>query len=277
MNRRIISRIAVITVAAAALVAPATPSLAVACAAPFPVAHRGGTERYAEDTGNAYLDTAANIGVRFWENDVRFTADDVPVIMHDETVDRTTDGTGNVADLTYAQIAAMRTSDDQPVPTLRDFINDESAMKAYAFVEPKTMPTEDQWTAFVSAIKSRDGKGGPRPVISSFDPAVLDQVAVRMPGYTRALIQSVGDADPADITPHASILLKHHDAITAGRLTKWTAAGLKVYAWADPAADPQSEWERIAGYSTDSSAGSVTGYITATPAAYLAWRNSRVC
>lgn len=277
MNRRIVSRIAAITVAAAALVAPATPSLAVACTAPFPVAHRGGTERYVEDTGNAYLDTAANIGVRFWENDVRFTADDVPVIMHDETVDRTTDGTGDVADLSYAQITAMRTADDQPVPTLRDFINDESATKSYAFVEPKTMPTEDQWTAFVAAIKSRDGKGGPRPVISSFDPAVLDQIAVRLPGYTRALIQSVGDADPADITPHASILLKHHDAITAGRLTKWTAAGLKVYAWADPAADPQSEWERMAGYSTDSSAGSVTGYITATPAAYLAWKNSRVC
>jgi glycerophosphoryl diester phosphodiesterase len=276
MNRSIIAMAAVAAIAGAALTADA-PALAASCVTPGVVAHRGGTEHYTEDTRNAFLDSTANIGARFWENDVQFTSDNVPVIMHDDTVDRTTNGTGNVADLTYAQIAQLRTADDQPVPTLRDFINDQSVMHVYAFVEIKGTPTESQWAAFVAAVKSREGKGGPRPVISSFDPDVLDQVAVRLPGYTRALIQSAGDANPADVTPHATILLKHHDSITATRLAKWTAAGLRVYAWADIAADPQSEWERIAGYSTDTVAGSVSGYITATPGAYLAWRNARTC
>jgi glycerophosphoryl diester phosphodiesterase len=254
------------------LLTGAAPARAATCVTPYPVAHRGGTERYVENTRNAFRQSS-NSGVNFWETDVRFTSDNVPVIMHDATVDRTTNGTGNVADLTYAQISALRTADDQPVPTLAELMNDESVDRAYAFVEPKVMPTEAQWATFIAALTSRAGAGGPKPAIESFDPAVLDQVAVRLPGYTRALDQSVGDADPADITPHASILLKHHDAITATRLTKWTAAGLRVYAWADPAAgDDASEWARIAGYSNDTAAGSVSGFITGAPAAYAAWR-----
>jgi glycerophosphoryl diester phosphodiesterase len=270
MIRRAIATIAVTTMTGALLVAAAPQAQAAACAIPGPVAHRGGTERYVEDTANAFRASPAG----FWENDVRFTSDNVPVIMHDATVDRTTDGTGAVADLTWAQISAMRTADDQPVMTLRQFINDQSVDRAYAFVEPKGTLTEAQWTVFVAAVKSREGWGGPRPAISSFDPDVLDQVATRLPGYTRALIQSAGDADPADITPHAGILLKHHDSITAARLQKWTGAGLRVYAWADPAADPPSEWARMAGYSTDGVPGSVSGYITSSPQAYLDWQNT---
>lgn len=254
--------------------APAAPAMRPrSCVVVPPIAHRGGTERYVEDTRNAFR--AAPVG--FWENDVQFTLDNVPIIMHDATVDRTTNGTGAVAALTWAQISLLRTADDQPVMTLRDFINDQSVDRVYAFVEIKTAPTEAQWATFIAAVKSREGWGGPRPAISSFDAATLDQVAVRLPGYTRALIQSTGDADPADITPHASILLKHHDSITAARLTKWTSAGLRVYAWADPAADPSSEWQRISSYSTDTAAGSVSGYITATPQAYLNWQSSATC
>lgn len=283
MNRKILASLTVTIVGATLLLASGSQALAAACPpAPSPVAHRGGEEHFTEDTRHAFRD-ASDIGVRFWENDVRFTADDVPVIMHDATVDRTTNGTGNVADLTYAQIAVLRTSDGQPVPTLAEFVNDQSFADAYAFIEIKTTPTASQWSSFVADIKSREGWGGPRPAISSFDPAVLDEVAARLPGYTRALIQSTGDADPADITPHASLLLKHHDSITSARLAKWLGGGLRVYSWADPAADPSSEWERIAGYYNVTGApayparAGVSGYITATPAAYLAWRNSRVC
>jgi glycerophosphoryl diester phosphodiesterase len=252
-----------------------TAAYAAQCGTVGAVAHRGGDEHFTEDTRHAFRD-ATDIGVNFWENDVRFTSDEVPIIMHDETVDRTTNGTGQVADLTWAQIAAMRTNDGQQVPTLWDFINDQSFADAYAFVEIKSSPTEAQWAAFVAAVKSRTGWGGPKPVITSFDAATLDQVAVRLPGYTRGLIRSAGDFDPATVTPHASIVLVHHDSITVTRLQKWTTAGLKVYAWADPNADPQSEWVRINSYSTDAVAGSVNGYVTSKISAYLIWQKSCV-
>jgi glycerophosphoryl diester phosphodiesterase len=275
MIRRTITTFIVITMAAG-IVGYTPAALAAACVTPGVVAHRGGSERFAENTRNAFRD-ASNIGVGFWETDVRFLADDTPVVMHDATVDRTTDGTGDVADLTLAQWQALRTADDQPPPTLAEVMNDQSVDRAYAFVELKVTPTAAQWSSFTAAITSRAGAGTPKPVISSFDPDVLDEVAARLPGYGRALIQSVGDADPADVTPHASILLKHHDAITAARLTKWTNAGIKVWAWADAGNDPPSEWERMAGYSSDAAAGSVSGYITSSPRGYNAWRNARTC
>jgi glycerophosphoryl diester phosphodiesterase len=267
---RILRPLALAAVVPLALAGPATPAHAKACVTPPPIAHRGGTERYVENTRNAFRQ-ASNYGVGFWETDVRFTSDNVPVIMHDETVDRTTNGTDAVSGLTYAQIASLRTSDDQGVPTLAEVMNDQSVDKAYAFIEPKVMPTAAQWATFIAALTVRTGDGGPNPAIESFDPAVLDQVAVRLPGYTRALVQSVGDADPADITPHASILLKHHDAITWARITKWTGAGLKVYAWADPTmGDNVAEWSRIAQYP-------VSGFITSSPSGYVTWRAGRTC
>jgi glycerophosphoryl diester phosphodiesterase len=272
---RILRPLAVAAVVPLVLATSGAPVYArTACVTPYPIAHRGGTERYVENTRNAFRQ-ASNSGVNFWETDVRFTSDDVPVIMHDETVDRTTRGTGAVADLTYAEIANIRTDDDQPIPTLAEIMNDQSVDKAYMFVEPKVTPTDAQWTTFIAALTSRAGAGGPKPAIESFDPALLDQIPTvhqgALAGYTRALIQSVGDSDPVDITPHASILLKHHDAITWSRITKWNAAGLRVYAWADPSTgDDASEWARIAQYP-------VSGFITSAPAAYVAWRAGRIC
>lgn len=62
------------------------------------------------------------------EIDPRMTNDGVIVLMHDETVDRTTNGTGKVSDLTYAQIRTLRlklsngTLTGDTIPTLKDFL-----------------------------------------------------------------------------------------------------------------------------------------------------------
>lgn len=252
--------------------APVEAKARAACpVAPTVIAHRGGEERYVENSGNAFRN-ATRVGAGFWETDVRFTSDNVPVLMHDATVDRTSDGTGAIADLTWAQMQGMALDGGQRIPTLWDLMNDQSVDKAYAFVELKVTPTEAQWVQFAAALNSRAADGGPKPVITSFDTVVLGQAATRLPGYTRGLIQSVGDVDPATVTPYASILLKHHDSITSSRVVKWTTGGLKVYAWADPSADPSSEWARMATYG-----GLVSGYITSSPQAYLLWSSNRVC
>jgi glycerophosphoryl diester phosphodiesterase len=175
----------------------------------------------------------------------------------------------------------MRTADDQPVPTLRDWINDQSVDRTYGFLEIKVSPTAAQWKSFVTAVTSRASAGTPRPVISSFDPAVLDQVPTveggALTAYTRALIRSTGDFDPATVTPHASIVLVHHDSVTKDRLVKWTSK-LRVYAWADPAADPASEWDRMAGLNaTSPTTAKIDGYVTSSPAAFAARMASRSC
>ncbi|GGR87916.1 hypothetical protein GCM10010252_28410 [Streptomyces aureoverticillatus] len=70
-------------------------------------AHRGQWREAPENSLPAMLAAFAD-GAEIVEADIRLTKDGVPVLMHDATVDRTTDGTGRVADLTYAQLSALR-------------------------------------------------------------------------------------------------------------------------------------------------------------------------
>jgi glycerophosphoryl diester phosphodiesterase len=70
------------------------------------IAHRGANAFAPENTLAAFRKAIA-LGCDYVEMDVRQTRDGALVLMHDRTVDRTTDGTGSVADLTLAQIRAL--------------------------------------------------------------------------------------------------------------------------------------------------------------------------
>ena len=54
------------------------------------------------------------------ETDVRLTSDGVPVLMHDPTVDRTTDGSGAVSETTFARLRTLDAGGGDPVPSLDD-------------------------------------------------------------------------------------------------------------------------------------------------------------
>ncbi|MYK99802.1 MAG: glycerophosphodiester phosphodiesterase, partial [Gemmatimonadetes bacterium] len=70
------------------------------------VAHRGASGNSPENTLRAF-EMALEIGVDEIELDLRSTRDGHLVVMHDDTVDRTTDGTGAIGDLTLAEIRAL--------------------------------------------------------------------------------------------------------------------------------------------------------------------------
>lgn len=69
-------------------------------------AHRGASETHPENTLPAFMEAIA-AGAQMIEFDIQFTKDSVLVIMHDETVDRTTNGKGKVSDLTFQQIRQL--------------------------------------------------------------------------------------------------------------------------------------------------------------------------
>ena len=76
-------------------------------------AHRGALALAPENTLASY-EYAFAYGVDLVEVDVQQTADGQFVALHDDTVDRTTDGTGRVADLTYDQVRALNAADYAP-------------------------------------------------------------------------------------------------------------------------------------------------------------------
>ena len=73
---------------------------------PLVIAHRGGMALWPENTLYAF-EQAASLGADVMETDVRATADAVLVLLHDATVNRTTDGTGAVAASTLAELERL--------------------------------------------------------------------------------------------------------------------------------------------------------------------------
>ncbi|XP_069666175.1 glycerophosphodiester phosphodiesterase 1 isoform X2 [Haliaeetus albicilla] len=94
------------------------------------IAHRGGAHDAPENTLAAIRQAAEN-GATGVELDLEFTADGVPILMHDETVERTTDGSGRLCDLTFDEIRRLNPSakhrlwnkfQGEKVPTLREAV-----------------------------------------------------------------------------------------------------------------------------------------------------------
>ncbi|WP_158609608.1 glycerophosphodiester phosphodiesterase [Cellulomonas triticagri] len=83
--------------------------------------HRGASFELPENTLAAFR-RALEHGADGIELDVALTSDGVAVVLHDESVDRTTDGTGSVADLTLAQVRALDAGGGERVPTLDEVL-----------------------------------------------------------------------------------------------------------------------------------------------------------
>jgi glycerophosphoryl diester phosphodiesterase len=95
-------------------------------------AHRGG-HLHAPENSLASIDEAVNVGADIIELDVRLTKDGVAVLLHDHTVDRTTNGQGNITDILFKDISRLRLTEkvgeksthltQYRVPTLLEALN----------------------------------------------------------------------------------------------------------------------------------------------------------
>ncbi|WP_439633082.1 glycerophosphodiester phosphodiesterase family protein [Glycocaulis sp.] len=121
-------------------------------------AHRGGVEPgYPEHAIETFANTLSG-GPMLLEMDVRRTADGVLVMMHDESLDRTTNGTGNISELTFAELSAFQLVDNEGeltpyrIPSLSEVL---SWARGRAFVQldlKRTVPVEE----LVEAILAND-------------------------------------------------------------------------------------------------------------------------
>jgi glycerophosphoryl diester phosphodiesterase len=84
---------------------------------PLIIGHRGASADAPENTLAAFA-LAIEQGADGIELDVQLSADGWPVIIHDDSVDRTSNGSGRVAEMTVAQLRALDLGLEQTVPTL---------------------------------------------------------------------------------------------------------------------------------------------------------------
>lgn len=144
--------------AATAQAAPVAPVEVKATAdyCPEVVAHRGGEGDPTDANENsmgAFI-RGANIGVDVMETDVWFTKDLVPVIMHDETLDRTTDATGKVSDYTWAYLKKnVRLNNGERIPSLRESLEYFAFRDLASFIEYKDAEDPKLYKIYLNHIK----------------------------------------------------------------------------------------------------------------------------
>jgi glycerophosphoryl diester phosphodiesterase len=143
---------------------------------PYPriVAHRGGGALAPENTLGA-MRLGASMGFKGVEFDVMLAGDGTPVVIHDETVDRTTNGKGSVPAMTYAELSALTIQEKEKIPTYEEAARLCLALGLWANVEIKPAIGHERATGEAVARMTRElWKDAPiAPLLSSFSPVAL--------------------------------------------------------------------------------------------------------
>ena len=163
------------------------------------IAHRCGGALTPENT-LAGLRLAARLGCHGVEFDAMLAADGVPVLIHDETLERTTTGSGRVAAVNSAQVARLDAGSRhhqafaaEPLPTLEEALRLCATLGLWANVEIK--PSAGQEAETGRAVARHAALASGKLVLSSFSAEALrvaTETAARLP---RALLV---EAVPAD-------------------------------------------------------------------------------
>ena len=112
---------------------------------PVAMAHRGGAlhpDNLGRENTLAAFASAVGLGYHYLETDVRATRDGAVVVFHDAHLDRVTDRSGRIADLTLAEVRRARVAGTEEVPTLSEVLEEfpeirvNIDVKARAAIEP---------------------------------------------------------------------------------------------------------------------------------------------
>ncbi|MFE5481571.1 glycerophosphodiester phosphodiesterase [Streptomyces sp. NPDC056527] len=233
------------------------------------IAHRGASSAAPENT-LVSDEVARRGGARWIENDVQPSRDGVPYVLHDTTVDRTTDGTGPIRGLTARQLDRLDAGSwfapvftGVRVPTLAAQLDDLRLRGGNLVLEIKGPHSRDEVARIVKEVRDHGMAG--RVLVQSFDPEALRHTRALAPELPLGLLRDTLDPDPVAVAaelglsaynPAVGQLNAHPEAV--GKLH---AAGVAVMAWTVDTAD---RWKTLDSLGTDA-------IITNRPAELAGW------
>lgn len=194
---------------------------------------------HAPENTLAGVRAALALGADAMEIDVRLTRDGVPVLLHDSTVDRTTDGEGRLDDLSLRQARRLDAGDGNVlslskggrIPTLREVL-DEVAGRMLVVLEIKAADIEEPVLDVVRRAKALDWC-----VVHSFRPAVVERIRRLEPRMPCSLL--TGGENVVDwgqlfsfaLSLNAQGVAIHHEAVTEELARAAHLRELRVSAW----------------------------------------------
>ncbi len=159
------------------------------------IGHRGACG-YAPENTLESINTAAEMGVEWVELDVKLTADNVPVIFHDDTLDRTTNGHGPMAQTLYEDLKQLEAGSwfsdgftGIKIPTLEETIELLIELDLGLNLEIKPCPGREKETAEIALdLLSHYWDAHDRLLISSFEHVSLETALDMATDWNRGLL-----------------------------------------------------------------------------------------
>jgi glycerophosphoryl diester phosphodiesterase len=211
---------------------------------PLVIAHRGDSAHRPENTLASFA-SALELGATVVELDVQLTADDQVVVIHDATLDRTTDAHGDVRGCTLAELRAVSAGypsrfgdrfSGERISTLGEvlaFLHDRARVLIEIKAESVSADAEGGIEALTAAEVRRTGMVGSVAVIS-FDQRAIVRMRSLAPEITRGRVYGHASADEVLATADAAgceIVMPHKSQIREPLVTWAREAGLKLATW----------------------------------------------
>jgi glycerophosphoryl diester phosphodiesterase len=198
------------------------------------IAHRGASGTFPENTLSAFR-AAIDAGADMCELDVQLTRDGAVVVIHDDTVERTTDGNGEVAKLTLEELKRLDAGakfkggaiKGERIPTL-DEVFDVTAGKCGLNIELKAAGVEAQ---VAQIMQARNAFGD--SIVSSFNWDYLKNIQQL---HFNIRVGLLAEEKPVDLMMNAVAMRAHSinprwDMVTADLCKAAHERGLMVYTW----------------------------------------------
>ena len=244
------------------------------------VVHRGGAALWPENTLLAFRNAVA-LGARTLEFDVHGTADGDVAVIHDPTVDRTTNGSGAVASLTAAELRGLRIKardgrlTDEWVPMLGEVLALAAPAGVALLVEVKspgpaaayervggvvTVTPGARYDGLESRVLRglRDAGVTERSIVMAFNPGVLMELRALAPGQMTALLVERRHVEAVRATSRepiewaakagATVLGIHYSVCDAAMVEAARAAGITLGVYT---VNEEAELRRLAALGVD--------------------------
>ena len=201
---------------------------------PWIIAHRGASDDEPENTLRAFR-RAIELGADMVELDVHLSRDGHVVVIHDDDVARTTDGTGEVPSLTLGELQRLNAGKGERIPTLQEVI-DLVRGRCRLYVELKGEGTPE---AVIQILRANRFEA--QAILGSFRKSMILEAKARLPMIPTSLLVGPGVEDPVTEAQGAGASYVHlcwerrsnnpAEFLTADLLARIRSRGLGVILW----------------------------------------------
>lgn len=202
------------------------------------VGHRGAPVYEPENTSRSFF-KAIDCGATAIEFDVRRTADGIPVVIHDEGLERLVGKNVKVGEISYSQLYQYKVGGKARIPTLNEVLALAKG-RAALDIEIKTLGVEEDVVESIKEFELADSV-----LVTSFLPGVL-KIVKNIDGSIRVgILVDEWDDEYLDIAGElrAYAVLPRHETLTREVIEKIKSAGYSIITWT--VNDPDRAWELL--------------------------------